>query len=118
MGPKLESAAIGAQRKNNSHPNTGQIQFSAPASDAINGIKRESILGAAIEVCPLGLAIADTRGKIVVNNGELHRMFGYDRNEIIGEAIDILVPTNLQTQHADHRSKFAMDVHTSHSTNV
>jgi PAS domain S-box-containing protein len=77
------------------------------ASDAIAKMERESILRAAIEICPFGIVIVEPLGKIVLANGEMERMFGYAHDELIGRPVDVLVPTNMRAQHAHHRRQFA-----------
>jgi len=61
----------------------------------------------AVESCPSGMIMIDSTGKIVMANGEIERLFGYPRVELIGQPIDILVPENLRPQHVLHRDGFA-----------
>jgi len=60
----------------------------------------------AVESCPSGIVMIDSAGTIVMVNGEIQRLFGYRRGELIGESIDILVPASLRPQHMRHRSGF------------
>jgi PAS domain S-box-containing protein len=66
-----------------------------------------AILKGAIEVYPVGIVLVEACGNIVLANSEMERMFGYEPDEIIGQPVDILVPTSLQVQHAQHRLHFA-----------
>jgi PAS domain S-box-containing protein len=50
----------------------------------------------AVESCPSGMVMIDGAGKIVMVNGEIERLFGYPRVELIGQPIDILVPERLR----------------------
>jgi PAS domain S-box-containing protein len=61
----------------------------------------------AVESCPSGLVMIDGAGRIVLVNGEMERLFGYRRVELIGHSIDILVPENLRPRHVQHRDGFA-----------
>jgi PAS domain S-box-containing protein len=80
------------------------------ASPIANGVSAkmepEDILRSAIEVCPFAIVMVEPLGEIVLANNELERMFGYAHDELIGLPIEILVPTNLRGQHAQHRSQF------------
>jgi PAS domain S-box-containing protein len=67
----------------------------------------EIIFRMAIEACPVGIVMTDGSGNIVLVNTEMERLFGYARDEMIGQAVDILVPANLRARHAEHRGKFA-----------
>jgi PAS domain S-box-containing protein len=62
----------------------------------------------AVEASPSGLVMINVSGAIVLVNAETERLFGYERNELIGQSVDILVPTRLQGQHDKHRSEFAI----------
>jgi PAS domain S-box-containing protein len=61
----------------------------------------------AVESCPSGMVMIDGAGKIVMVNGEIERLFGYPRVELIGQPIDILVPERLRPRHVRHRGGFA-----------
>ena len=41
------------------------------------------------------MIITDLNGKIVLVNAEVERLFGYQREELLGASIDILVPTTV-----------------------
>jgi PAS domain S-box-containing protein len=61
----------------------------------------------AIEASPSGLVMIDGSGAIVLVNAETERLFGYERHELIGQPVDILVPLNIRGGHAKLRSDFA-----------
>jgi PAS domain S-box-containing protein len=65
------------------------------------------ILAALIEVCPFSIMVVGSLGKIVLANSETERMFGYARDELIGQTVDLLVPARLRAAHARHRAQFA-----------
>jgi PAS domain S-box-containing protein len=77
------------------------------ASELSAKLEPEEILRRAFEVCPFGIVIVEPLGRIMLANSEMERMFGYAQDELIGQTIDILVPTNLRAQHTGHRSQFA-----------
>ena len=56
--------------------------------------------------------MADEAGAIVMVNGEIERLFGYRRDELIGQPVDILVPSRLRGQHARHRTGFTQNPET------
>ncbi|MDO8944454.1 MAG: PAS domain S-box protein, partial [Desulfobacterales bacterium] len=61
----------------------------------------------AVEACPNGMVMIDAQGKIILVNTEIEHQFGYAREELIGQPVDILVPERMRTQHARHRHDFA-----------
>jgi PAS domain S-box-containing protein len=61
----------------------------------------------AVEACPSGMVMVDAAGQIVVVNTATEQMFGYSRQELIGQGVDILVPTRFRDKHPAFRSIFA-----------
>src|SRR5258707_4133902 len=65
-----------------------------------------------LETSPIGIVISDGTGRIEDVNAEALRLFGYEREELVGQMIEILVPQRLQRAHAGHRSLYARDPRT------
>ncbi|HEY3012409.1 MAG TPA: PAS domain S-box protein [Gemmatimonadales bacterium] len=61
---------------------------------------------AAVESSPNGMAMVDINGKIVLVNREVERMFGYDRAELLGQSIEMLVPERFRGSHPMFRTGF------------
>jgi PAS domain S-box-containing protein len=62
-----------------------------------------------LESAPDGMAIVDSEGRIVLVNKESERLFGYERTELIGQKIEVLVPERYRQFHPGHRSDFFGD---------
>ena len=54
----------------------------------------------AIEASPNGVLVTDAEGTIHLVNAELERQFGYARDELVGQSVDLLVPEALRPVHA------------------
>src|SRR4029077_20450856 len=65
-----------------------------------------------VETSPTGIVISDGAGRIEDVNAEALRLFGYEREELVGQMIEILVPRRLQHAHEGHRSRYAHDPRT------
>ena len=52
-----------------------------------------------LESAPDAMVIADGQGRIVLVNAETERLFGYGREELIGQLVDILVPERFRGKH-------------------
>lgn len=59
-----------------------------------------------IEASPNGILLVDEQGFIVLVNAESERLFGFVRNELIGQPVELLVPPSLRSHHVEHRSLF------------
>jgi PAS domain S-box-containing protein len=60
-----------------------------------------------LESAPDAIVIVDERGVIQIVNGEAERLFGYEREELLGEPVEVLVPADRHTGHAAHRRGYA-----------
>jgi PAS domain S-box-containing protein len=47
----------------------------------------------AVETCPSGMVVTDSADRIVLVNAKIEQQFGYRRDELVGQSIDLLVPT-------------------------
>jgi len=58
------------------------------------------------ESAPNGMVMTDEDGRIMLTNRQMEALFGYDREELIGQPIELLVPERLHESHRAHREKF------------
>ncbi len=66
-------------------------------------------LSAAVECSPSGLLMTDRQGAVVLANREIERLFGYDRHELLGQPVEMLMPARFQSGHARQRETYARD---------
>src|SRR5262249_5483637 len=60
----------------------------------------------AVEVFCVAVIITDSNGKIVLVNGGTEAIFGYRRDELLGQMVEILMPQQYSEIHAQHRSEY------------
>ena len=71
----------------------------------------ESFFRNLLESAPDAMLIADNKGRIVVVNSQTERMFGYLREELYGEQIEILLPERVRRDHVKSRAGYTVDPH-------
>jgi len=58
-----------------------------------------------VEGAPSGIVSANDSGKIVFLNAKIEKLFGYDRDELLGRQVDLLVPKRLLDDHHASRDR-------------
>lgn len=60
-----------------------------------------------LEAAPDAILIVNRHGLIKLVNSQVERMFGYSRDELLGQTMEILVPDLLKERHVAHRADYA-----------
>lgn len=59
-----------------------------------------------VHSAPIAIAMVDGSGSIVLANAEIHRLFGYEADTLLGCTIDVLVPAPSRDGHPRQRSAY------------
>jgi PAS domain S-box-containing protein len=68
--------------------------------------RSEGKLRALVESAAQGVLAVDGSGRILLVNAKTEELFGYTREELIGQPLEVLVPEQLRRVHAAHRSGY------------
>ena len=87
---------------------------SAPGNDAPGGelniiADNRKSFELLFEAAPLAMVITDQTGQIVFVNARLEEMFGYDRDELRGQKIELLIPRRFRGVHTKHRRNYVAE---------
>jgi len=57
------------------------------------------------------MVIVNGAGDIVLINAQTERVFGYRREELLGQKVETLVPSRFRGAHASHRGAYGQGAH-------
>jgi len=59
-----------------------------------------------LEAAPDAIMQVDAEGRIILLNRVTEDMFGYTRDELLGQPVEVLIPQELHARHAQHRTHY------------
>jgi len=66
---------------------------------------------ALLDAMPDAVVIVDSEGRVVGFNAMAEGMFGYDRTEVLGQSIELLMPDQFRDTHVEERRRYAEAPH-------
>lgn len=64
-----------------------------------------------VEWAPTAMVMVDREGRIVLINAQAERVFGYPREELLGQLVEKLIPEKFSGHHPAYRAGFLADPH-------
>jgi PAS domain S-box-containing protein len=61
---------------------------------------------ALLDAAPDAILVVNQSGTIALVNAQAERLFGYRRNELIGQPMEILIPQRFRLEHSEQHSRF------------
>ena len=86
--------------------NRGEANNDQRASLQVTAESRYRLI---VEATPLGFVAINRQGVIELINTQVEKLFGYHREELIGQPIEVLLPQRYRGDHPGHRSGFFAD---------
>ena len=63
----------------------------------------------AVEAAPSGMIMADSEGRIILLNAYTEKLFGYGRDELTGQKLEMLVPERFRGKHSGRPRRSSRD---------
>jgi len=79
---------------------SGEIKLSG------NLQRAEDMFRGLLESVPDAIVAIDEAGRIALVNSQMEKLFGYDRSEVLGQPMEILIPLRFRGSHPAHRGGF------------
>jgi PAS domain S-box-containing protein len=62
-----------------------------------------------LEAAPDAVVVVNSKGKIVLINAQAEKVFGYRKEELLGQGLDILIPARFRENHQGHEMRYLSD---------
>ncbi|WP_346237000.1 PAS domain-containing sensor histidine kinase [Niabella insulamsoli] len=82
------------------------VGFSAVLRPVSQTYKLASKAQALLETAPDAMVIVNKLGQIILANAQTEKLFGYTRDELLGQYVEMLMPTPFSTHHQGHRDSY------------
>jgi two-component system, cell cycle sensor histidine kinase and response regulator CckA len=79
------------------------------ARDVTERQRAEARFVGLLEAAPDAMVCVDGNGRIALVNAQAERLFGYRRDELVGQLVEMLVPDAVRPVHPGHRAGYAAD---------
>lgn len=87
------------------------VGYDGLVSDITERKRAESLFRALLESAPDSMVIVNQAGIIVLVNEQTERVFGYRREELHGQPVELLMPERFRHRHETLRRAFSADPH-------
>jgi PAS domain S-box-containing protein len=62
--------------------------------------------GALFDYASIGILVTNSQGEIVLINGFALDQFGYERGDLLGQKVEVLIPQRVHQKHEKHRERY------------
>ena len=85
---------------------TGRLLVAAAIRDVTARKRAEAKFRGLLEAAPDAIVGVAADGRIALVNAQADRLFGYQRGELVGKPLEILVPHGARLHHPEHRNRY------------
>jgi PAS domain S-box-containing protein len=109
-GPAADGNGLAADGHPPRAPDLPRPEPARPVAPAPSPLSADSLHGL-LEAVPDALVLSDRAGRIVLVNAQTEQLFGYRRDELVGQPIELLLPERLRDKHVGQREGYVANPH-------
>jgi PAS domain S-box-containing protein len=87
-------------------PSGDLVEYVGTVIDITERKQAEQKFRALLESAPDAMIVMNRQGKIVLVNAQVEKLFGYQRDNLLGQEVEILVPQRFRGSHPQNRTEF------------
>lgn len=88
-------------------PQPGGSRLAEPSRPLADIVVDDEMVWALVDASPDGTLLCRPDGQILFANRQAEALFGYDRADLLGQSVDVLLPEHLREIHESHRHRYA-----------
>jgi len=83
------------------------LLVSAVVRDITDRKRVEELFRGLLDSAPDAMVVVGADGRVVLVNSQTEKLFGYLREELLGQPVEVLIPERFWNQHRHHRSAYS-----------
>jgi PAS domain S-box-containing protein len=83
------------------------LLVSAVVRDITDRKRVEELFRGLLDSAPDAMVVVSAQGDVVLVNSQTEKLFGYKREELLGQPVEVLIPERFWNQHRHHRSSYS-----------
>ena len=83
------------------------LLVSAVIRDITDRKRAEEIFRGLLDSAPDAMVVVNAEGRIALVNSQTEKLFGYHREELLGQLVEVLIPERFWNRHRSHRNSYS-----------
>ena len=105
-GTRFTAREVMTPRRDVQERASGFLLISRDITDELRLTRELAFAESLLELAPDAMVIVNGDGTVQLVNAALESLFGFTREELVGQPVELLIPVRYHARHPDHRAGF------------